>query len=221
MPGTKARRNVSQQTASQVAKPGATATVPVEAVTRGATVLTPRGVLVERARAGDRSAFEALLDRWLDQAFRIALAILGREADARDATQDAFLLAWRELPKLRDPERFDGWLSRIVVNSCRGVRRGRWRVTIREISLDDVPGHAEPASEFEAAWGERPASLDAIEHAFERLPVPERAILVLHHLEHRPVVEIAEVLGIPVGTAKSRLFAARRALERALEDELR
>jgi RNA polymerase sigma-70 factor (ECF subfamily) len=221
MPGTKARRNVSPQTASQVAKPGATATVPVEAVTRGATVLTPRGVLVERARAGDRSAFEALLDRWLDQAFRIALAILGREADARDATQDAFLQAWRELPRLRDPERFDAWLSRIVVNSCRGVLRGRRRVTIREISLDDVPGHAEPATEFEAAWGEQPASLDALEHAFDRLSVPDRAILVLHHLEHRPLVEIAEVLGIPVGTAKSRLFAARHALERALEDELR
>ena len=221
MPGTKARRNVSQRTASRVAKPGATATIPVEAIMRGAaTALTSRGVLVERARTGDRSAFEALLDRWLEQAFRIALAILGREADARDATQDAFL-AWRELPKLRDPERFDAWLSRIVVNSCRGVRRGRRRVTIREISLDDVPSHAEPASEFDTAWGEQLASLDAIEHAFERLPVPERAILVLHHLEHRSVVEIAEVLGIPVGTAKSRLFAARHALERALEDELR
>jgi RNA polymerase sigma-70 factor (ECF subfamily) len=183
--------------------------------------LTSRGTLVERAQAGDRAAFEALLERWLEPAFRTALAILGSEADARDATQEAFLQAWRELRRLRDPERFDAWLGRILVNSCRGLRRGLRRRTVREISLDVVPGRDEPASGFDADWDEQPASLDALEHAFDRLKIRERTILVLHHLEHRPIAEIATVLGIPTGTAKSRLSTARHALERALEAELR
>jgi RNA polymerase sigma-70 factor (ECF subfamily) len=182
---------------------------------------TLRVLLVERARAGDRLAFEALLDRWLGPSFHTALAILGNEADARDATQDAFLQCWRELPRLRDPERFDAWLSRILVNACRGVRRSRNRVAVREIDLGSLPPRAEPATGFEAAWGERPGSLDAMEHAFARLDTSQRTILVLHHLDHRPLQEIAAALGIPVGTAKSRLFHARRALERALEVEQR
>jgi RNA polymerase sigma-70 factor (ECF subfamily) len=92
-------------------------------------------------------------------------------------------------------------------------------VAVREIDLGSLPPRAEPATGFEAAWGERPASLDAMEHAFERLDTSQRTILVLHHLEHRPLQEVAAILGIPVGTAKSRLFHARRALVRALEAE--
>lgn len=182
---------------------------------------TPRGALVERAQAGDRLAFDALLECWLGPAFHTALAILGSEPDARDATQDAFLRAWCNLRQLRDPERFDAWLSRILVNSCRGLRRRRRQVTVREIDLSTIPSREEPSTAFETAWGEQPASLDAVEHAFEQLSIPERTILVLHHLEHRPLGEIADTLGIPVGTAKSRLFTARHALERALEAELR
>lgn len=180
-----------------------------------------RVALVERAQTGDRAAFDRLLEQSFEPSFRLALAILGNEEDACDATQDALLGAWRDLRRLRDPGRFDAWLTRILVNSCRGLRRRRRRVAIREIDLGAVAAAAEPAVEFEAAWGERPASLDALEHAFERLSLQERSILALHHLQHRPVDEIAEALRIPVGTAKSRLFTARRALERALEDELR
>ena len=183
--------------------------------------VTARGVLVERAQAGDRPAFEALLDRWLEPALRTAYAILGDEADARDATQDAFLQAWRELPRLRDPDRFDAWLNRILVNRCRTLRGRRRRTTVREIHLSALAGPDEPAAGDDPPDDSGRLSLDAVEHAFSRLSVPERTILVLHHLQHLPLTDVAAGLGIPVGTAKSRLFAARRALERALEAELR
>jgi len=177
--------------------------------------------LVQRARTGDTAAFEVLVGSWLEPAFRIASAILGNEADARDATQDAFLAAWRRLRQLRDPERFDGWLYRILVNSCRGLRRGRRRVAEREIPMSALWEGLEPADDLAARTDERAASQDAIERAWFRLSVAERTIIALHHLEHRPVAEIAAVLGIPTGTAKSRLFHARRSLDQALEAERR
>jgi RNA polymerase sigma-70 factor (ECF subfamily) len=178
-------------------------------------------LLVERARGGDRAAFESLVADFLESALRTAVAILGDDSDARDATQDAFLAAWRGLPALRNPEHFDAWLKQILVNSCRAVGRRRRRVSIREIPMDELGVLDEPADD--RAWQpERHGpTLDEIERAFGRLSVDERSILVLHHLERHSVVEIAAVLAIPVGTAKSRLFNARRSLERALEAELR
>lgn len=180
---------------------------------------TARSLLVERARAGDEAAFEALLEQWLEPAFRTALAILGNDADARDATQDAFLATWRKLRGLRDPERFDAWLYRILVNSCRALRRGRQRTAVREIRVSTLAEDAELADDPPDTTETRTSSLDAIERAFERLSVAERTILALHHLEHRPVTEIATLLGVPVGTAKWRLFRARRSLDQALEAE--
>jgi len=176
--------------------------------------------LVEQARAGDRVAFERLVEPWIEPAFRIALAILGREADARDATQDALLDAWRNIRSLRDPDRFDAWLGRIHVNACRGIGRRRGRSAVREISLSMLPDPDEPASRGRDLE-EESASADELEHAFDRLSVEQRTILVLHHLERQPVTRIAAVLGIPEGTAKWRLHAARAALERALEEERR
>lgn len=177
--------------------------------------------VVERAGTGDAAAFEVLVARWAEPAFRIALAILGNEPDARDATQDAFLTAWRKLRQLRDPERFDGWLYQILVNSCRAVRRDRRRAAVREIPVSAFAEGLEPADDSPESAPERAASLDAIERAWFRLSVGERTILTLHHLEHRPITEIAAVLRIPAGTAKSRLFHARRSLDRALEAERR
>lgn len=187
----------------------------------GRVVPGQRVSLVERARGGDRSAFETLVDDSLEPALRIAVAILGDDSDARDATQDAFLAAWRGLRGLRDPERFDQWLKQILVNSCRAVGRRRRRVSIREIPMDELGVSDEPADD--GAWPEEQngPSLDQIERAFGRLSVDDRSMLVLHHLEQHSVAEIAAVLAIPVGTAKSRLFSARRSLERALEAELR
>jgi len=176
--------------------------------------------LVEQARAGDRVAFERLVEPWIEPAFRIALAILGREADARDATQDALLDAWRNIRSLRDPDRFDAWLGRIHVNACRAIGRRRGRSSVREIPLSMLANPDEPASGGRG-FDEESASLDELEHVFARLSVEQRTILVLHHLERHPVARIANVLGIPEGTAKWRLHAARAALERALEEERR
>jgi RNA polymerase sigma-70 factor (ECF subfamily) len=177
--------------------------------------------LIERAQAGDRVAFERLVERRLDRAYRTARAILGNEADARDATQEAFLDAWRQRARLRDPARFDAWLGRILVNSCRELLRGRRRRAVREIAAGDLLDPLDAVPARDPAPDERTASLDMLERAFERLPAPERAILVLHHLEHQPLTEIAATLDVPVGTVKSRLHAARHALERAMEAERR
>jgi RNA polymerase sigma-70 factor (ECF subfamily) len=183
------------------------------------SVRTPTS-LVERAKTGDHEAFGSLVELTSEHAYRIARAILGNDEDAWDATQDAFVRAWRELPTLRDPERFDVWLRAITVNGCRQAMRGRRRRLVREIAVAD-PSEAVPAPGLVNGPDEEVALADALERALERLDANERAILVLHHLEHLPVDVVAATLGIPVGTVKSRLFAARHALERALEVELR
>jgi RNA polymerase sigma-70 factor (ECF subfamily) len=184
---------------------------------RGTAVPDLRVLLVERARGGDRAAFDDLVDLVHQPAARTAMAILGDESDARDAVQDAFLGAWRGLPGLRDPARFEAWWKRILVNSCRAIGRRRRRTFVREIPLDELCPADEPADEGQWADSRSGPSLDDIERAFNHLSIDERSILVLHHLERRSVAEIASVLAIPVGTAKSRLFNARRSLERALE----
>jgi RNA polymerase sigma-70 factor (ECF subfamily) len=172
----------------------------------------PPGVLVEAASRGDDDAFESLVRSRLERTYRIALATLGSEADARDAVQETWVAVWRHLPSLTDPSRFDSWVDSIVVNSCRMTIRKRGR--IREIALvDDLDRHASGPGPDDVP--ER----DALDRAFGRLSVEHRSILVLHHLERQPVSAIAEMLRIPVGTAKSRLFAARTALERELEAE--
>ena len=167
--------------------------------------------LIHAAADGDDAAFEAIIAGRLARTFRIALAILGSEADARDATQDAWLQAWRQLATLKDPERFDPWLDRIVVNACRmTIRRKR----VRQIPMPsdfDRPDKPQGADGF--------AERDALERVFDRLTVEHRTVLVLHHVEGRSVAEIAEVLAVPVGTVKSRLHAARSQLGRMLEAE--
>lgn len=174
--------------------------------------------LVERARRGDREAFEMLVRRRIDSMVRTARAILGHEADAQDAVQEAFVAAWRRLPGLRDPDRFDAWLGRILLNACRmSLRRRRG---VREIRMVDAGDEqAGPADLRATALDQATADADAFDRAFARLPIEERALLVLRHRDELPVAEIAARLGIPAGTAKSRLFHARRALGRALARE--
>ncbi len=177
--------------------------------------------LVERAQAGDRAAFGELVERRIDHAHRTARAILGNEADARDATQEAFLDAWRQRARLRDPARFDAWLGRILVNGCRELLRGRRRRAVREIAVGDLLDPLDTVAAPGPAPDEQTAALDTLERAFEQLAASDRAILVLHHLERQPLADIAATLEVPVGTVKSRLHAARHSLERALEAELR
>jgi RNA polymerase sigma-70 factor, ECF subfamily len=174
--------------------------------------------LIRRAQDGDVDAFTALVAGRIDPMTRTAMAILGHEADARDAVADALAAVWRELPRLRDPLAFDAWSTRIVVHACRRRLRGRGRERVREVALDGDSGLEGLATPGPAdAVGGR----IALERAFDRLDADARAILVLHHLDGRPLAEVAAVLGVPVGTAKSRLFAARAALEKALERESR
>jgi RNA polymerase sigma-70 factor (ECF subfamily) len=173
--------------------------------------------LVERARAGDPEAFTALVESRLNAMFRIAMAILGTEADARDATQEAWILIWQRFGQLRDVERFDAWSTRILVNACRTTTRRR-RATVREIPMLAGGDHRASSGRDDA---ERIARLDVLERAFERLAVQDRAILALHHLEDRPVAQIGALLSVPEGTVKSRLHGARQALARALELEER
>ena len=175
--------------------------------------------LVERARHGDSDAFVALIEVRQAAMARVATAILGNGADAADAIQDALVEAWRNLPGLRSPAAFDAWLDRILVNRCRLTIRRRSRRRLREV----------PIAPDASAPGDDPAGLDArlegvidrdaFDRAFDGLTTDDQAILVLHHLEERPLTAIAAVLAIPVGTAKSRLFHARRRLELATRAE--
>jgi RNA polymerase sigma-70 factor (ECF subfamily) len=180
--------------------------------------------LVRRARSGDASAFELLVDARIDRCYRIAWSILSNDADAADATQEGLVAAWRQLPRLRDPAVFDGWLNRIVANAALMSRRHR--VRLREVQVEPtLPGEGiapalEPPPDLHARTAmDEVVDNDAIGRAFDRLRPQDRIILVLHHVEERPVAEIARSLGIPVGTAKWRLHAARRALEKAMEAE--
>jgi RNA polymerase sigma-70 factor (ECF subfamily) len=166
--------------------------------------------LVTRARKGDREAFEALISPRADRLIRTATAILGNAAEANDVAQEALLAGWVNLPTLRDAARFDPWLNRMLINKCRESLRRRKRS--QEIELDPerltVPDH-DTASVQTAS----------IRAAFGRLSVEDQHILLLHHLHDLPLAEVARQLSTPIGTTKSRLFRARRALERALEAE--
>lgn len=167
---------------------------------------------IEASLEGDARAFDRLVVAHLPRTYRIALAILGSEADADDAVQEAWLAAWRQLPTLRDAARFDGWVDQILVNTCRMSLRKRGRV--REIRMPEGFDAQTPQ-----AVPDDVAEQDALDRAFSGLTIEQRTILVLHHLEQRPLSAIAAALVIPVGTAKSRLHAARAALERLLETE--
>jgi RNA polymerase sigma-70 factor (ECF subfamily) len=175
-----------------------------------ATSTAAGDTLVEMAARGDRLAFEQLVEGRVDRIFRTACAILGNEADALDATQEAFIAAWVQLPRLRDSARFDAWLNRVILNGCRDMIRKRHRS--REIELEGFEGGT-PDAQGEVA------DRAAFNAAFDQLSPAARSILVLHHLHQLPLAEIAAQLGVPIGTAKSRLHTARRALERALEAE--
>ncbi len=177
--------------------------------------------LIQLARERDEAAFTMLVRPRLEALLRTATAILGREPDARDALQAALTNAWTNLPRLRDPDRFEAWLTRILVNECRVALRRRARTKVRELPMDEVL--ATNASPSLRHPGPEDALADrlALDRAFERLPADARVVLVLHHFEGRSVEAIADTLAIPAGTVKSRLHTARRALERELEKESR
>jgi RNA polymerase sigma-70 factor (ECF subfamily) len=170
--------------------------------------------LVERAQAGDQDAFEALVAASLDRSYAIAYRILRDTHRAQDATQQAYLNAWQDLPTLRDPDRVEAWLHRLVVRACyaEADRQRRWVAGMRLIPSD--------TSSIPDATGDV-AVRDELERAFRRLPADQRAVLVLHHYLGYPLTEVAATLEIPVGTARSRLHYATRQLRAAVEADAR
>ena len=168
--------------------------------------------LVERARRGETEAFDALARLVSGRLFAVAYRILRDHYLAEDAVQQTLITIWNELPRLRDPERFDAWTYRLVVRSsvaeARRERRGGASIQLLPEDADVSP----PPDQYRAV-----ADRDQLERGFRRLTPEQRAILVLQHYAGQSLAEIADVLGIPVGTAGSRLHYATRALRAALE----
>lgn len=171
-----------------------------------------RDRLVRRAMAGDQEAFASLAADSVDACYRLAQRILRDPHRAQDATQQALLGAWRDLPRLRDPERFDAWLYRLVVNACYAEMRSerRWVARVRVLPTD---------TSMEPDVARSVAARDELEAAFRKLTPEQRAVVVLHHHLGYPITEIAATLGIPDGTARSRLHYAVRQLRAALEPD--
>jgi RNA polymerase sigma-70 factor, ECF subfamily len=170
--------------------------------------------LVERAQHGDREAFADLARAQADRLYGLAQRIL-RDADrAEDATQQTLEIAWRDLPRLRDPDRFGPWLNRILVHACysEAARARRWSANVRVLTVEPVA-----PDDDELTIDDR----DQLERGFRRLSPDHRALLALHHYLGLSLQEIAETLGIPAGTARSRLHYAHRAMRAALEAEER
>ena len=161
---------------------------------------------VRLARDGDIDAFETLVRANAPAAYRLALAISGQDL-AADVVQDAFLQAWRGLARLRDPDRFVPWLHRIVANRARSTRRAERRVTV--VELGSTPDRPMTSSEDGFAAAEARALVDP---AFRRLSVAHRTVIGLHYGAGLSLREVADALGVPIGTAKSRLAAALEAL---------
>lgn len=169
--------------------------------------------LVEAAQRGDHEAFEVLAIAAGDRLFRIARLVLRDIQLAEDAVQEALVKAWRELPGLRDPERFDAWTYRLLVNACADQgRRHRSRATeVRILRLEP----AEPDS------SQVSADRDQLERGFRRLKPDQRVAIVLHFYLGLSALEIADTLGVPVGTVKSRLHYATEAMRATLEADAR
>lgn len=169
--------------------------------------------LARRACAGDRAAFGALVTRHSDQARRIARAILGNAEEGDDAAQDAFLLALRNLPRFDTKRPFGPWLMRIVTNAAIDHRRRRAVRRTEPLDPSHVAGGVTP--DREAARAELSARLRA---ALAELPERQRVAVTLFDAEGYSHAEIAEILGVPVGTVRSDVFHARRRLRERLDD---
>ena len=170
--------------------------------------------LVTRAQRGDREAFDELARTAGDTCMAIAFRIL-RDFDlADDAVQTALLTAWTEIRALRDANRFEPWLHRILTHACyaEARRRRRWNEGIR--LLPSEPAHG---LDNTLTVDDR----DQLERAFRRLTVEQRAVLVYHHYLGLPLPQVADRIGIPVGTVKSRMYHAKRALQASLEADAR
>ncbi len=162
-------------------------------------------VLVEQAREGDREAFASLVGQVSDSLYAVAFRILRDTGAAEDALQNALVSVWQQLPHLRDADRFEAWIRRILVHACYAEFRRR-RLFKAHVQVIDMNGPSSTDSSHLLA------DRDELEHAFRQIPVDQRAVFVLHHYLGLSLVEVAETLGIPAGTARSRLHYATRSL---------
>ena len=173
-----------------------------------------RSSLVERASRGDNAAFDALVDLDADRWLAIAYRITRDPGMAEDAVQQALLTAWRELPRLRDPDRYEVWVQRLLVNACYQELRQlrRWKERVRPLPVDGPVGPDPYRSADDR---------DALDRAFARLAPDRRAIFVLHHHAGLPLATVAQIVGLPVGTVKSRLYYSTDILRAALAADAR
>jgi RNA polymerase sigma factor (sigma-70 family) len=171
--------------------------------------------LVEKARDGDVEAFSQLARASIADLYAIARLILRDTPRAEDAVQDALVEAWRSIRGLRDPDRFDAWMHRLLVRACHRHGRAQTRRDIVELHLLDTDA---PLLDDDAV---SLANRDQLERGFRRLPLDQRAVIVLHFYRGLPLTDVAEILAIPAGTAKSRLHRATQTLRAALEADAR
>jgi RNA polymerase sigma-70 factor (ECF subfamily) len=170
---------------------------------------TESAEVVSRAMLGDHDAFAALIGLAANRLFALACLILRDSDRAEDAAQEAIVQAWRELPRLRDPAKFDAWLRKLTVNACFDeARRIHRRAEVSLIRLGDRTS-ADPAGAY--------VEQDRVDRAFRRLPFDQRTVLVLQHHFDLSHTEIAETLGIPLGTVKARIRYGSAALRASLD----
>ena len=170
--------------------------------------------LVVRAQGGDQEAFADLAATIADRFLATSHRILSDIDLAEDATQQALLSIWQDLPQLRDPARFEAWSYRLLVRACyaEASRTRRWAPNIHLLPAD------EPMAEDALSTV---VDRDQLERGFRRLSIDHRAVVVLHHYLDLPLDEVADVLGVPAGTVRSRLHHAMRGLRAALEADAR
>ena len=171
--------------------------------------------LVEAAQRGDREAYVDLIRPRFGRLFAIAQRILRDVDRAEDVLQDTLVIAWRDLRGLRDPDRFDAWLGRVLVRQCID-QASRERRRVANLRVLPVEGPFAPDPQLLTV-----ADRDQLERGFRRLSPDQRSILVLHHYAGYTPSEIAEMMGIPAGTARSRLHNAHRAMRAALDADNR
>ena len=166
--------------------------------------------LVERAQQGDRDAYETLARDSATRLFLIANRIVRDTDRAEDAVQQTLVAMWRELPSLRDPDRFESWTYRLVVRFCLSDQRRARRTGVREIPFDEMtPAGSDAFADSDLR--------DQLDRALRALSPEHRTVVVLHHYAGLPLDEIADILGVPYGTVGSRLHHATRALRAAIE----
>jgi RNA polymerase sigma-70 factor, ECF subfamily len=170
--------------------------------------------LVVRAQHGDQEAFAILALAVSGRLHAVSHRILRDIHLAEDATQQALLSIWRDLPQLRDPALFDAWSYRLLVRACYAENRKTREPSpnLRLLPIDEAVAPEAYSSVIDR---------DQLERGFRRLSIDHRAVVVLHHYVDMPLEEVAEVLGVPIGTVRSRLFHAMRGLRAALEADAR